>query len=533
MLNSSTNKKSYSMEKRAEFARSVEYVRSMMEDANLALRMEYIREEMEDIDPVTDKIECDTLIKHLNCDSDDCKEEEIDRLLASDSDMSLDEMIGINDDVFGSSMEAAFIEGVTSDYLDLLYVKRRKLKSAIKVAKKAIKNYDAKTAKKAIQDIKNLNKEFKNDFEKIYKGSNKMTIGQFLLGNLVVILIDCVKTIALALPGLLAIGVAPGSSAVVIAGNMNSLIAGLSVKVQEFVDFVQGISHDIKKDGISLQSFNVLHGRVVNAIALNDQMIKELEKRLDDIKDLKESSDDILSGIDNDLFTEGSNTELFKLYMAHIKKAKESIRDAKKLIKSGDYAEAKKLLKESKKEISATKDIIKNGDDTSAEKIIGAFVPFVADYITLIAGMSLSLSGASMVSKASSMSFNFYGLLKAPIANRSKQAAEITASINKLTKTGTLINGVGSIFLIVSLIQDMLKLTKITDGIKAIKKDRIEAEGNSATLKEITVGADVNAYRGYLYATCDDILIFIDRLEKDVDVREKYDKEQEKLKKDL
>ena len=96
---------------RAECARAVEYMRCMTEDAFMADRFVQIEMADKNFNESVDTKENREILKNLTVESDEDKDEEIQRIVDATHDLSIDEMLGIQKSAGDYEMDA-FTEGV-------------------------------------------------------------------------------------------------------------------------------------------------------------------------------------------------------------------------------------------------------------------------------------------------------------------------------------------------------------------------------------------------------------------------------------
>lgn len=113
---------------RANCTRTVEYMRCMLEDAFMADRFIQIEEADRNFNESVDMKENREILKNLKVETDEDKEEEIQRIVDATHDLSIDEVMGIQKSAGDYEMEA-FVEGANADLMRLN-------KSHIKTAKK-------------------------------------------------------------------------------------------------------------------------------------------------------------------------------------------------------------------------------------------------------------------------------------------------------------------------------------------------------------------------------------------------------------
>ena len=133
-------------EQRVNISRNIEYLRAMTESSFVADRFLLLDTLNETYNESVDDMENKDIMDHIVVNGDEDKDEEIERILGSDSDMSLDEVMGIRQDI-GSAYESAFMEdvffeGVNTDYLKSKKILKTQVKPLIKKMKKNLKEHN-------------------------------------------------------------------------------------------------------------------------------------------------------------------------------------------------------------------------------------------------------------------------------------------------------------------------------------------------------------------------------------------------------
>ena len=82
-------------EERASIARDVEYMREMTNDTCIAARILEVESSLKPTMEKTEEAETAEIFKHFVCESDETRDEEINRILKSEEDLTFDKMIGI------------------------------------------------------------------------------------------------------------------------------------------------------------------------------------------------------------------------------------------------------------------------------------------------------------------------------------------------------------------------------------------------------------------------------------------------------
>ena len=462
---------------RAEHVRNVEYLRCMQEDAFLNERMIEVDDRTNrNFNESVDIAEILDIDKHLGYPKDDCKSTEIDAIMKAAKNISLDDIMGVGA-ACGPSYEStlifeqAFIEGANLDMIDVCKRATKEYKKQMKSIKAHIKD---KKYSLAIRELDELDKSFKT-FQNEFKMVDSETVSTTILGYILRSVINACQTILASLITLPIGGV--GGAIVVIKFNIENIIGFFKELLKELKD----------EDDINVKLFNKNRSTILVRMDSMSKQISKMKEAIAEIekqeKEVKESADEVV--------TEGSNSDIMELYREHTKKAKENLKEANKLIKKQEFAEAKKLLNEVIDDMKECQKILRENaeDDTSTEKILGSFIAYwrtnaslLVTILGTLAGLAIALIPAAEIAGfALSYTFMFGGTIGSCIA----------ASYEE---------------------------TKVSDGIYKMteKKDPKSNQDLSAELIKAT-RKQGNPYRALNYQLCDETIIAANRLIKKID----------------
>lgn len=412
-------------EQRASIARDIEYLRVMTESSFIADRFLLLDRFDETYNESVDIMENKDIMDHLTADGDEGREEEIGRILGSSSDISFDEMIGIQQDI-GSAYEAAFMEdvffeGVNMDYRRSKKIIDKQVKPLIKEMKKELADGNYTKAKQYLTRAKKKFALAKELFDSTDRSLDSDTIKTTVISIFYDGLLESLKIIALSILTL------------PIAG-LGGYIMGLYSNIEQMVGIVKQGAEDIKKDKLSPRTLNFVRNRaklsfdtMEKVFDKTEDLIKAMEKEgkkvktesMDEntttsgattkadntldktIKDVEKSSnnkttepkendsalmteDDIIEEMFDDIFDddgvylEGVNTDYLKSKKIISKQVKPLIKEMKKAIKEGDYKKARKSLTRAQKEFDIAREAFNAADrqidsDTIKSTIISIF----------------------------------------------------------------------------------------------------------------------------------------------------------------
>lgn len=513
-------------EQRATASREVEYLRNMTESTSIGDRFLEVEELSSTYDESVDLEETKEIMDHFTSDGDEGKSEEIDRILNSKTDMSFDEMLGIQNDI-GQAYESAFMndyyfEGVNIDYGRVRKMLKKNTKQYIKLMKKDLNAGKYDSAKKNLANARNELKEAKKEFDKIEKNLDSDTIPSTVISYFYYYIVEQLKSIALAILTL------P-------VGGLGGVIYAMYQNITSLVALIKGIVIDVKKDDISPNTFNVMRSRAKLAFDSTENLFDKVEKIIDETKkvekNLKESGDDMIASGSNtklandkldkaiddvdkkqsnqtsepndnslsmtedemidelfgDLYEEGANKDLMDIRKRYINPSIKKVKSAKQMIKNGDSSAAKKLLNDVIDDMNAVKNVISNTDDTNIEKMIGRGLVGWKSLVLAIAGTIAFVSGSSIALHTGSAIAN-----KVALGGYSTVLASAFASLNDMEKA--------------------------TSGVKKLmdKKLKTGEDKNNTKWTELLT-TEFNVYRAATYQMADECMQVAKKLINEID----------------
>lgn len=164
---------------RANCARTVEYMRCMIEDSHMSERFIQIEESDKNFNESVDMNENREILKNLKVETDENKEEEIQRIVDATHDLSIDEVIGIQKSAGDYEMDA-FVEGANTDLMRLNKNHIKSAKKKLKECKKLIKHGEGDRAKKILSDIIEEMKAVKKIIGQMDETSSEKIIGTMI-----------------------------------------------------------------------------------------------------------------------------------------------------------------------------------------------------------------------------------------------------------------------------------------------------------------------------------------------------------------
>lgn len=510
-------------EQRANIAREIEYLRVMTESSYVADRFLLLEELSEGYNESVDDMENKDIMAHMDADGDEGKDSEVGRIMDSNSDMSFDEMIGIQQnlgDVYESAfMEDVFFEGVNIDYRRAKKILNKQCKPFVKKMKKAVSDGEYGAAKSYLKRAKKEFDDAKKAFDAADNSLDADSLKTAVIGYFYDGLIQSLKIIGLTI---LTIPVA----------GLGGTIMGIYSNIEIIVQTIKQIAEDIKKEKFSPKTLNMVRNRTKSAFDSTEKvfdkvetLLNEMEKEskgvkkesMDDnmssstnsssasdskasadldktIKDVEKSNskdntsnttdtsskdnslmteDEIIDEMFSDLYEEGVNKELFDIRRQYIKPAMKKLKTAKQMIKKGNRDSAIKMLEDVIADMEAVKAVVKSMDDTSTEKMIGGML---ASWKSLL-GMTISVIAMCVGIPANSL-----GLM-----------------------------GAGYAGLIASAFASEKDLKKAQDGAEKILDGKMKKEGWQKALTE-----SFNAYRTATYQMADEIVILSKKIITDM-----------------
>lgn len=171
---------------RANLARTLEYMRGMIADDFLSERTSDVDATDSSFNEAASDAEDREIMKAFTADGDEGKDEEIGRILESTGDLDLDGMLGLESVEIGDLVT----EGTNWDLHKIRKDYIKPIKKEIALAKKAIKNNDAKAARAHLKDVK---KNLQKIADVIKDMDNNMV--EMAIGNLLPVLLSLITNI--------------------------------------------------------------------------------------------------------------------------------------------------------------------------------------------------------------------------------------------------------------------------------------------------------------------------------------------------
>ena len=219
---------SHAIRSRAEFARNIEYVRSMLEDTALEDRMNMIDDlsgsfnEAEELD-VLERID-----ERIPCDGDEDKEAEVKAIVNSDKDLSIDEIMNIQsmtDKEITECVDYILTEGTNLDAFKFKHGILKDVKKELSLVKKLYKKGDINQAIRHMATVKKLYEKAGKDIDKIIKQS-RGDIPPVIIGYFIRSAVKALITIALTLLTLPLFGV--GGTLYMFGATINGIVGTLN-----------------------------------------------------------------------------------------------------------------------------------------------------------------------------------------------------------------------------------------------------------------------------------------------------------------
>lgn len=268
---------SHAIRSRAEFARNIEYVRSMLEDTALEDRMNMIDDlfgsfnEAEELD-VLERID-----ERIPCDGDEDKEAEVKAIVNSDKDLSIDEIMNIQsmtDKEITECVDYILTEGTNLDAFKFKHGILKDVKKELSLVKKLYKKGDINQAIRHMATVKKLYEKAGKDIDKIIKQS-RGDIPPVIIGYFIRSAVKALITIALTLLTLPLFGV--GGTLYMLGSSINDIVGTLN-----------GCLDSYKKRGkIGVEDFNFYF----NTIKLSYSKLGDaIDKVSDQLKEERSNS---------------------------------------------------------------------------------------------------------------------------------------------------------------------------------------------------------------------------------------------------
>ena len=261
---------SHAIRSRAEFARNIEYVRSMLEDTALEDRMNMIDDlsgsfnEAEDLD-VLERID-----ERIPCDGDEDKEAEIKAIVNSDKDLSIDEIMNIQsmtDKEITECVDYILTEGTNLDAFKFKHGILKDVKKELSLVKKLYKKGDINQAIRHMATVKKLYEKAGKDIDKIIKQS-RGDIPPVIIGYFIRSAVKALITIALTLLTLPLFGV--GGTLYMFGATINGIVGTLN-----------GCLDSYKKHGkIGVEDFNFYFNTIKSSYSRLGDSIDKVSDQL-------------------------------------------------------------------------------------------------------------------------------------------------------------------------------------------------------------------------------------------------------------
>ena len=268
---------SHAIRSRAEFARNIEYVRSMLEDTALEDRMNMIDDlsgsfnEAEELD-VLERID-----ERIPCDGDEDKEAEVKAIINSDKDLTIDEIMNIQsmtDKEITECVDYILTEGTNLDAFKFKHGILKDVKKELSLVKKLYRKGDINQAIRHMATVKKLYEKAGKDIDKIIKQS-RGDIPPVIIGYFIRAAVKALITIALVLLTLPLFGV--GGTLYMLGSSINDIVGTLN-----------GCLDSYKKRGkIGVEDFNFYF----NTIKLSYSKLGDaIDKVSDQLKEERSNS---------------------------------------------------------------------------------------------------------------------------------------------------------------------------------------------------------------------------------------------------
>lgn len=268
---------SHAIRSRAEFARNIEYVRSMLEDTALEDRMNMIDDlsgsfnEAEELD-VLERID-----ERIPCDGDEDKEAEVKAIVNSDKDLSIDEIMNIQsmtDKEITECVDYILTEGTNLDAFKFKHGILKDVKKELSLVKKLYKKGDINQAIRHMATVKKLYEKAGKDIDKIIKQS-RGDIPPVIIGYFIRSAVKALITIALTLLTLPLFGV--GGTLYMFGATINGIVGTLN-----------GCLDSYRKHGkIGVEDFNFYFNTIKSSYS---RLGDAIDKVSDQLKEEKSNS---------------------------------------------------------------------------------------------------------------------------------------------------------------------------------------------------------------------------------------------------
>ena len=261
---------------RAEFARNVEYLRCMAEDAYISNRMSVLDELSEGYMESEEEDVIDRIDERISVNGDEDAEQEVNKILDSDKDISIDEIMNIQtmtDQDITESVDFLCImnEGVNLDTMDVKRTFLKDIKKELKLAKKAYKKGEFDEAIKHMSTASKLYDRAGDNLAKIKKNM-KGEIAPTVIGFFIRTWVIFIKTVGFSLLTLPLFGV-------------GGVIYGYAATINDIIGTVNACITSAKKEGkVCVDDFNFYYNSIKTSY---DRLGTAMDKTLEAIKEAK------------------------------------------------------------------------------------------------------------------------------------------------------------------------------------------------------------------------------------------------------
>ena len=268
---------SHAIRSRAEFARNIEYVRSMLEDTALEDRMNMIDDLSGSFNEAEEHDVLERIDERIPCDGDEDKEAEVKAIVDSDKDLSIDEIMNIQsmtDKEITECVDYILTEGTNLDAFKFKHGILKDVKKELSLVKKLYKKGDINQAIRHMATVKKLYEKAGKDIDKIIKQS-RGDIPPVIIGYFIRAAVKALITIALVLLTLPLFGV--GGTLYMFGATINGIVGTLN-----------GCLDSYKKRGkIGVEDFNFYF----NTIKLSYSKLGDaIDKVSDQLKEERSNS---------------------------------------------------------------------------------------------------------------------------------------------------------------------------------------------------------------------------------------------------
>lgn len=261
---------------RAEFARNVEYLRCMAEDAYISNRMNVLDELSEGYMESEEEDVIDRIDERISVNGDEDAEQEVNKILDSDKDISIDEIMNIQtmtDQDITESVDFLCImnEGVNLDTMDVKRTFLKDIKKELKLAKKAYKQGNFDEAIKHMSTASKLYDRAGDNLAKIKKNM-KGSITPIVIGFFIRSWVTFIKTVGFSLLTLPLFGV-------------GGVIYSYAATINDIIGTVNACITSAKKEGkVGVEDFNFYYNSIKTSY---DRLGTAMDKTLEAIKEAK------------------------------------------------------------------------------------------------------------------------------------------------------------------------------------------------------------------------------------------------------